>query len=614
MTVIPPSHHKSGVNYVWVDPSTALMLTQSSELPLGNKEMVQNIAHYYSKKYKLEEDSYSLVFGGDNKIDLYGFYPAVIEGGKLRCAHGSFNRIQKVAASLAHKDIALDEAAAELVSYDKNHHTGLCYFEDKSMGPDAKADPHSNAAFLIAKFRKGINADKIKRGEIIVSSALPSPKEVKKPKEKKDEIKLPPITGMMGLCVEYLNKAGKCENTEVNLGAAIIWLSSVTASRYAVITQAHITPCNLMVWGIMPSGVGKDAPQKLLQDLLHGHSMLGANAYKSAPSLLQAFTNKIRPATKSKPAELLKKGQREVLMIMDECSSLFRQATNGEGYQEDMPLVLNTLFSRSSGYFAGDSSIIRGDKYGQCWNPYVTTIGFTTVEHLKNVQGKNIVGNGFFERSLFFIKEKKGKYNDAPYKDKDIFNELKSFTDHCLSEPINLIDYGKQISPEQEILTEVAYRPFPINGEAEAVLQAFDKEIFHKDLEEFDRSFSNRFTELATKLSLLHALSEQASYISIDNVNWAIEMVLWSYSKAKIYLKEMKEDGEDVYKKAIEKIAHGIKKTGSDSISREELFKIRIEPKGRQRKSFIEELLSMKLIQETLVEGTRRREIRLSDV
>lgn len=618
ITVIPPSLHPKGMRYAWSGEVQKLTEISPKDLPILDLNTLELINDYYKKKYK---DDYKVIFGDQNyKSDVLGVNEAhdpVMENGKLRCANGSHDRIKYVISKKINEGLSIEDIVREVLYYDKTHHLGVSYFEDKSRGKDASLDPTTNALTMVTSILRTINVSRKSKGENVVS-LVPSvdafAKEIKKPKEKKEELKLPPITGMMSLFVEYLNKSGKSENTEVNLGAAIIWLSALVASRYAVITRAHTTPCNLMVWGIMPSGVGKDAPQKLLQNLLYGHRILGANAYKSAPSLLQAFTNKMKPATKNKPAELLKKAQREILMVMDECSSLFRQATHGEGYQEDMPLVLNTLFSRSSDYYAGDSSIVRGDKYGQCWNPYVTTLGFTTVEHLKNVQGKNIVGNGFFERSLFFIKEKRGKYNNSPFKDDDLFKELKSFTDHCLNEPIELIDYGRTIEPEQEILTEVAYKAFPINGEAEDKLQAFDKEIFHSDQEEFDRSFANRFTELSTKLSLLHALSEQKSHISIENVNWAIDVVKWSYSKAKPYLKDMRENGEDVYKKAVEKISMAIKRHGGDSLPREELIKIRIEPKGKQRKAFIEELIGLGLIQESFIEGTKKREIKLPEI
>lgn len=596
ITVLPPTMHKSGEPYIWIGEATALMKVQASELSILDKSHLQSIDYHYKNKFK---DTYSLVFGGERsrKVELNGSFPSTLDGNKERCAHGSQDRIKTKASELLFSRDSLDQVVKELVAYDKSHHTGVSYFEDVTRGKDSNSgEIYTNAVGFVSSLLRTINVQrKREKKEPLVFFKDEAKKETSIEASRKETLKkpqLPLITGMMKIFVDYLNNASTSENTEVYLGASLAWLSMLTASRCAVKTKAHTTPANLMLWGIMPSGVGKDSPQSLLQHLFFGHRILGASNYKSAPALIMKLNNVFKKAAKGGGQELVRKGQRENLILIDECSSLFRMMAGGENYQQDMVEMLNTLYSRSSSFYAGDQSVLRGADYGAAYNPYFTLMGFTTNNHFKNILGTRIVGNGFFERSLIFLKQTKAPFNLNQYKDVDAFNELKSFTDHCLREPVEFVTHGLDISPEREIVTEINYKPFPINQEAEDFLFEYRKNMYEKESNDFDESFNNRFAEIVTKLSMLHALSEQASFISIDNVRWAQSLVEWSYSNAKPYLKNMKE--QDPYQKAVEKISTFITKTPEKMISREELLvKLRFEPKGQKRALFLNELIEL---------------------
>lgn len=596
ITIIPPTLHSSGEPYIWVGETTALMKIQAHELPKLERSHLQSIDYHYKNKFK---DSYSLVFGGEksNRVELEGSFPSTLDGKKERCAHGSQDRIKAKAVELLSSRDSLDQVVKELVAYDKSHHTGLSYFEDVTRGKDSNAgEIYTNAVGFVSSLLRTINVQRKRdKKEPLVFFKDEEKKEVKVDTNKKEVLKKlqpPPITGMMKVFVDYLNNASTSENTEVYLGASLAWLSMLTASRYAVKTRAHTTPANLMLWGIMPSGVGKDSPQSLLQHLFFGHRILGASNYKSAPALIMKLNNVFKKAAKGGGQELVRKGQRENLILVDECSSLFRMMAGGENYQQDMVEMLNTLYSRSSSFYAGDQSVLRGADYGAAYNPYFTIMGFTTNNHFKNIMGTRIVGNGFFERSLIFLKQTKAPFNLNQYKDVEAFNELKSFTDHCLSEPVEFVTHGMDIAPEREITTEINYKAFPINQEAEDCLFEYRKDMYEKEATDFDESFNNRFAEIVTKVSMLHALSEQASFISIENIKWAQSLVEWSYSNAKPYLKNMKE--QDPYQKAVEKISAFISKTPEKMASREELLvKLRFEPKGQRRAVFLNELIEL---------------------
>lgn len=609
LVVLPPSIHPTTKKpFVWSGEVKSLKNFTPSQLPtIGTKEL-EAIQAFYKKKYKMDEfDALPFEASTSAANDLDDVYPATLENGRLRCAHGSQDRIKRRAAQLIADHTPIEQAVKELVRYDLEHHTGLSYFQDKSRGRDSSSgDPHISALRFYSSLLGTINENRKRRGEdsiSIIHASTPKVAEenVEKKQKEENKKKMPAITGMMKTFVDYLNKSSVSENTQVYLGASLAWLSMLVASRFAVKTAAFTTPANLMLWGVMPSGVGKESPQSLIQDLLYSHNVLGASNYKSAPSLIMNMKNIFKE--KSKSQELVRKAQRENLILIDECSSLFRIMAKGEQYQQDMVETLNTLFSKSSGFFAGDQSVDRGIRYGAAYNPYFTLMGFTTYNHFEAVSGSRIIGNGFFERSLVFIKNKKSKFNDNPEKDDELFRKLKDFTDSHLSVPVKLVDYGEFIEPEKEITTEVAYSEFPITDEAEKALHSYRKDMYEKEGDEMDEAFFNRFGELATKLSLLHAVSDGRSEIELSDVEWGVQLVEWCYSKArKVFIKI--QDQDDAYRAAVEKIEKAISKKSDKKISRKELLQYtRFEPKNAKRAQFLNELIELGLVTTENVAG-----------
>ena len=600
-TILPPSIHKDTLKpYYW--KSEELWLVSSTELPFLDDASVQKIHKYFAEKYN-EESTDGFI---DMSVDLHGGpFPQARENEKPRSAHGSHNRLKKLAANLLGLDTPILEAALSLLKYDVENHLGVPYFKDKTRGKDAQSsDPLQNAKNFYERIARSVNKKRLAEGldphSIIQESSYSGQGDALTSELSLDpypigEKQLPPITGAMKDFVDFLNKASISENTEVYLGAAIAWLSMLTASRFAVKTKAFTTPANLMLWGVMPSGVGKDSPQSLIQDLLYPHNVLGASSYKSAPSLLMNLRNVFKEKKGKSEPELLRKGQRENLIIIDECSSLFRIIAKGESYQQEIVETLNTLFSRSSGFFAGDQSVDRGMRYGAAYNPYFTLMGFTTYNHFKETAGAKIVGNGFFERSLVFIKTEKSKFNQDPQKDDELFKKLKDFTDKYLGTPVSLVDYGEFIEPEKEITTEVAYAEFPISKKAEEKLHEYRRAMYEVKTTSFDESFFNRFGELATKLSLLHAVSDARSEIEASDVEWGIALVEWCYARARPVFEQMSE--RDVYAHAVEKIREKLKDLPGQKATRINVVRsIRFEPPNTKRVAFLDELIKMRLV------------------
>lgn len=559
-SLLPPSiHPETNQPYMWIGEE-ALEHVDSNKLPRISIADLNKIRDYYAKKYNKELRD---INERKETVDIDGIYSAS-EG---RCAHGSHDRILKKAALLIAASTPFEKAVKELIEYDKEHHVGISYFEDKSRGKDSAADPNSNAARFITSLLHTVNTQRKRQGlplhEMFNTSVVEEIK-IQEPAKETEKKKMPAISGMMKKFVDYLNHSGVSYNSEVYLGASLAWLSMLVSSRYCVKTKAFTTPANLMLWGILPSGVGKDSPQSLLQRLLFDHKVLGSGSYKSAPALVMNLCNVIKE--KKGETELVRKAQRENLMIIDECSTLFRMVQNGENYQKDIIETLNTLYSRSSGFFAGDQSIARGAGYGAAYNPYFTLIGFTTYNNFNSIIGENIVGNGFFERSLVFVKTKKSKFNDEPYKDEKLFQELKEFTDFCLDKPIRLVTHGVEIPAEQEIKTEVAYEAFPINGETETAMHEYRKKMYSIEGAEIDEAFYNRFGEIVAKVSLLHAISEKRAYIGLEDFNWAVQLVEWSYSYSRPAFEKMKTN--DPYRDAADKIIAVINKMPSKMAAR----------------------------------------------
>jgi hypothetical protein len=607
-TILPPSiHATTGKPYYW--KAEELWLLAPNELPSFDEQSIEKIHKYFAKKYG--EDFTDAI---DMGVDLHGGpWPSATENGVKRSAHGSHNRLKKFAANLLALDTPAFEAALSLVKYDVENHLDLPYFKDRTRGKDSSSpDPVQNAKSFYERIAASVNKKRLAEGmdAHVISEIRPlfEPTANEAPQDYLDphkgrEKSLPAITGAMKDFVEYLNKASISENTEVYLGASLAWLSMLVASRFAVKTKAFTTPANLMLWGVMPSGVGKDAPQSLLQELLYPYNILGATNYKSAPALVMNLRN-IFKETKSKEPELLRKAQRENLVVIDECSALFRIMAKGESYQQDMVETLNTLFSRSSGYYAGDQSIERGMKYGAAFNPYFTLLGFTTYDHFTSIDGTRIIGNGFFERSLVFIKNKKSPFNKNPERDSALFDKLKSFTDKYLSTPVNLVDFGEYVAPEKEITTEVAYTEFPISSQAEDALHDYRKAMYEKQGEDIDEAFFNRFGEIATKLALLHAVSDNAEEIGVSDVEWAIQVVEWCYATAWASLNRMKAGGEDLYSEAVSRIEKYLAKKPHRKAARSEVLRnVRFGPKSGSKSRFLTELIEMKILKSEAIDG-----------
>lgn len=603
LVVLPPSiHPKTRKPFEWIGEIKSLKNFTPSQLPKLNRNDLLAIEAHYRRKYDTGESAPIFDFDGpiSPAIELDGVYQAVREGNTLRCAHGSQDRLKRLAAKLLSEHTPLEIAIKKLVEYDTEHHKGLSYFKDKSRGKDAATDDvYINATRFYTSILLSVNRQRLKRGEdplSFVRASTPVLEAKNEPSEKAPEPKptkaLPEITGAMKDFVDYLNKTGVAENTEVYLGASLAWLSMLVASRFAVITDSYTTPANLMIWGVMPSGVGKEAPQNLIQDLLGPYKLLGASNYKSAPSLIMNLKNVFKEKKGSAP-ELVRPAQRENLILIDECSSLFRIMSRGESYQQDIVETLNMLFSKSSGYYLGDQSVERGARYGEAANPYFTLMGFTTVNHFEAIDGSSIIGNGFFERSLVFMKRNKSPYKGRPKKDPVLFEKLKKFTHSFLKNPVELVDYGEFIAPEDAIKTPVAYTPFPISTEADSALHDYRKAMYEKEAYGVSESFYNRFTELATKLALLHAVSDEQEQIEVKNVEWAISLVEWCYSNASKVFEKI-QDGEDVYAKAISKIRNKFREKKITKMKRGDLLSsIRFAPKNIDRVKFLNQLMDM---------------------
>lgn len=604
-TVLPPSiHPETDAPYIWIGEDT-LDFIDTNSLPELTTATLETVRYYYKKKYGDKFDSSST---SRKDVDLDGVFKSTDN----RCAHGSHDRIVKKATQLVLNNTPIETAVKELVDYDNTHHLGITYFDDSSRGKDSSADPATNALRIISNIAHNINSNKKKKGERpnrIIDTPVPLGMRKEAPlviTEKAGVLptnpKMPKITGKMKIFVDYLNKFALGDNSEAYLGAALAWLSMCVSSRYAIKINGQVTPCNLMIWDIIPSGMGKDAPQALLQKLLYKHNVLGANSYKSAPSILMGLNNVF--VEKKGTKELLRKAQRENLMMIDECSSLFRIALQGETYQKDIIETLNTLFSRSSGFFAGDQSIDRGAKYGAAHNPYFTVLGFTTYDNFRELMGAKIIGNGFFERSLVFIKKTKGTYNKHPVKDEDMYFQLQNFTDFLMDKPIRLVDHGEIIPVEKEITTEVAYEEFPINGDAERYLSDYRERLYNFDAHEVDLAFYNRFVEIATKLALLHAVSEERAFASLEDVTWGVGVVEWAYANARPVYERIKE-GSDIYEEAAKKIYIRLSKLDGNRATRSDIFiNVRMKFAGSKSK-FLTEVLEMDYFKTEIIDGTQ---------
>ncbi len=524
--IIPPSIHvDTGKPYRWLTPFD--LLSGFDDLVELMPSMLDEMARV------LGHDSYEAE--SSSSVELSGEWSSPDQ---TRAPHGSYNRLKAIAHGLISECTPIEQAVSNLIKYDRDHHRGVPYFEDKRRHSDFGADPYSNAARLYCNFLKTSNEQRIRQKktaqvpdqlkEIDVSELLS-----KKPQTELVFKPYPKPRGAMALFNEYCELMGKGRQDALALGGGLTLMAAVCSNRFQTNVRGLAVWPNLYVLNLGYSGFGKDASQRLADDLLCDTNLVGSANYKSGTSMVQTLPK-----------------QQERIDLIDECSWLLKSMHQGENFQSEMVEILSLLFSRSSSRFNGIASAKEGERYGAAWQPCVNILASTTPAGFKESVNKAMAAKGLMPRFLTFFQKEIGEYKGQQdiSKANQVKAELQAWVNRMVSlektlhkdfePPRNYLAPGNR-KDHKDLSMGNRYDPFLVrmSDEAHARWLAYEEKnhvLAAKNPDSFESAFYGRFAEIAAKLSLLDTISQMSVepmvltselQVHTDNIEWAIEVI-----------------------------------------------------------------------------------------
>jgi hypothetical protein len=391
---------------------------------------------------------------------------------------------------------------------------------------------------------------------------------------------IPESQGILKSLQENILECSWIKQPQFAFSASLILMSTIISRK----VQFQGMSPNLYVLNIAPSGSGKDAPQKKVQEFLidaNAENLLGAGDYVSDASLMDSLPHK--------PVRL---------DIMDEAGGILRSINSGKSeYNGKMADVLAELYTSSTSKYLGRATA-EGTK-GSCYRPNVNILASTTPTGFQEGVSLKAIEKGLLGRFLIF----KGA-GDNPAE------RLKKLP-HIDSSTINKIRWWVGYTPETD-------EEQTISGIAQAVteLEADDKankrldDIFtefdtlRRGLKHTDPSLPivSRLYQQMVKLVIIHACSRANMEVPIVNIT----DVEFAYLTIKQYHETIKEVIDThIFSNSNEKnklkVLNTIKKLGI--ASKREIYNATRELNKRDRDQILEELTELQFIARDSVQG-----------
>ena len=514
--IIPPSiHPETGKPYIWLTEDD-LLFGDREDLLILTAEDVDRIGALYGQDIE----------SGETGVDLEGNF---ISPDGIRCAHGSYHRIKRLACGLIAECEPLESAVEKLLSYDQRHHTPIGYFDDRRSHSDFGADRYSNATRLYGNLLKAVNQNRINKG---LSAQVPAMRErleinieALRPQLEPDKtfLKYPEPRGVMNEFVKYCELMGKGRQDALGLGGALTLMAGVCSNRYcSVVRGLRVTP-NLYVLNLGYSSFGKDVSQRLLDDLLKDTGMVGSANYRSGSAMVHDLPK-----------------QQERVDLIDECSWLLKAMSDEKNsYQSEMVEILSLMFSRAGSRFNGIASVEHGGRKGAVWNPHISMLASTTPTGFKESVNSAMASKGLMPRFLTFFQKEIGDYKgatDIAYAEK-VLKDLRESVNSILGvkkrigliPPVNFLANNKT-KDFRDIDMGFKYEPIEIPFAPKAHAQWIEYERANhyksaKNPDEFESPFFGRFAELVAKVGLFDSISLGRKTIEQDSLEWAIALV-----------------------------------------------------------------------------------------
>lgn len=354
--------------------------------------------------------------------------------------------------------------------------------------------------------------------------------------------------------------------------ASLVTLSTLISRK--VVFQG-MAP-NLYVMNIAPSGSGKDAPQKKVQEWLvdaKARSLLGSGDYVSDASLMDGLeTQPVR------------------LDIMDECGGVLKTVNSGNSdYNGKMADVLAELYTCSNSIYLGRATAM-GVK-GFCRRPNVNILGSTTPTGFTEGVSLRAIEKGLLGRFLIFFGDQNRsaeRLKSLPKLDTNTLNKLMFWHGYSAEES------DEELAGIPQAATELS-----ANEEANKRLD----EVFH----EFDTLRCNtehndptlpivaRLYQQMVKIVIIHACSRSGMEVPIinkDDVEFGYKTIQYYFKTIKgIVEKYIFSSKGEKYKVQILNIVKDLQ-----CVTKRELYEATKELTKRERDSIIDELVELEYI------------------
>jgi len=350
--------------------------------------------------------------------------------------------------------------------------------------------------------------------------------------------------------------------------SGMAWLSALLANRLAVKFRGTFWPANILAFGVADSGHGKNVPNKVLNSLLDKLNILGHDDYPSSAGLLSEFITiakekELEDGTKE--VKVLKRGQRELVCVLDEVDSILLGMKNGQSFEMRLTKVVIQLFDASRDQYGGQLSK-NGGSEGRVKNPYLIITGTTQPKYFnKSLQG-DIIYKGIYQRCFIFLPKKVGNLIPNNQSDTRLFKELRAFTTERLMEWDVKLKLDHDFTADAAMIhtdvddtffnCHVDYRPIEVSEEARVRLEQIIESVHSlivkiqtsSNQDDVTCSILSRILEKTIKAASIDWLSLGGKgHLSLENVEWGFQAATYNIKQIRnLFLRSAIEDTRNI--------------------------------------------------------------------
>jgi len=551
-TTLPPSVHPNGSNYTWGLEGLDLLEVDVNELPMLPPALFASV-----------EQKLLLKFPDMEK-----------KTGTGHLSSGRNDALTSLCGKLIGEQKTLEESINALIKHDTELHDPPLLSDSNEF---YHTEPRTNALKIYSNVLESINRRRFRESkeyevptatvinETTLSEVIKERegKLLKLEKLKKPSQELPPAQGVLGKIQSNILDCSWIKQENFAFSASLILMATLISRK---VTFQGMSP-NLYVLNIAPSGSGKDAPQKKVQEYLvdiNAESLLGAGDYVSDASLMDGLANK--------PVRL---------DIMDEAGGILRSVNSGKSeYNSKMADVLAELYTSSNSKYLGRATA-EGTK-GACYRPNVSILASTTPTGFQEGVSLRAIEKGLLGRFLIFYGDSEGRatrLKRLPHLDTETLNRLRFWRAYEPKENKNYIINGIPQMVEELSATKEA------EEKLDAVFEEFDNLRRTTEHSNPVLPIVARLYQQMVKIAMIHCCSRaeykvepinitdvEFAYLTIKNYYVTIQDVIEKHifnnsnEKNKLKILNVIKEGEYVDKRTLYNATRELNKRERDSI------------------------------------------------